>query len=924
MPIAKALRLGPTGLRGRSTECATLDRMVASVRVGESRALVLRGEAGVGKTALLDYLAKSASDLRIVRAAGMESEMALPSASVHQVCAPMLDRLGALPGPQREALGVVFGLSAGPAPDGFLVALAVLGLLSATAEQRPLLCVVDDAQWLDQASATTLGFVARRLGAEHVGLVFAEREPSPALGSIPTLEVNGLQNGDARALLNSPFPRILDERVRDRLVAETRGNPLALLELPRGMSANELAGAFGTLGANSIASHIEDSYRQRLAALPAETRQLLLVAAAEPTGDPRLLWRAAERLGIAAAAMEPAEADGLLEVSESVIFRHPLVRSAAYGSASEQDRRAVHLVIAEATDREVDPDRRVWHLASATQGPDEAVAAELIDSAGRAQARGGVAAAAAFLERSVTLTGDPALRADRALAAAQANMAAGAFDAALSLLATVEVGGPDQLRSARVELLRGQIAFASLRGREAPPLLLAAAKRLERLDLDLARTTYLEALTASSFAGRLASDGGVLAAAHAALAAPPAAEPRRVPDLLLDGLALLITKDYGTGTALVSRALAVLRASEELAEDGLRWHFLGSQAAVAVWDFESWRALLTLHVAQARREGALAALPMPLSSLAGVRVFEGDFAEAASLMAEVEAISAAAGVHPAPYGAVVLTAYQAHEQDLLRMISEGADGVLARGEGMALTLGQVARATFYNGNRRYEEALTFAQQAAEDPDELWLIPWILPELVEAAARSGNLETAAHALQRLTDSTRASGSYWARGAEARATALLSHGDETERLYLEAIAQFEGTPMRMESARTKLLFGEWLRRENRRLDARLQLRTAYEMFAAIGADTFAERAGRELMATGENVRRRGVETRNDLTAQETQIARLARDGLTNQEIGSRVFLSPRTVEWHLRKVFTKLGIRARGQLMNALPLPNAAPA
>jgi hypothetical protein len=637
MPIGKAFPLGPTGLRGRSAECATLDRMVASVRVGESRALVLRGEAGVGKTALLDYLAGSASDLQVVRAAGVESEMELPSASVHQLCSPMLDRLGALPGPQGEALAVVFGLSAGPAPDGFLVALAVLGLLSATAEQRPLVCVVDDAQWLDQASARTLGFVARRLVAEHVGLVFAECEPSAALGNVPTLEVNGLRNGDARALLNSPFPRVLDERVRDRLVAETRGNPLALLELPRGMSANELAGGFGTSATKSISSRIEASYRQRLAALPAETRLVLLLAAAEPTGDPRLLWRAAGRLGLAAASVSPAQADGLLDVGARVTFRHPLVRSAVYGSASEQDRRAVHLVLAEATDREVDPDRRVWHLASATQGPDESVASELVDSAGRAQARGGVAAAAAFLERSVALTGDPALREARALAAAQANMAAGAFDAALSLLATVEVDRPDQLRSARVDLLRGQIAFASSRGREAPPLLLAAAKRLERLDPDLARATYLQALTASSFAGRLASEGGVLATAHAALAAPPAPEPPGVPDLLLDGLAMLVTKDHAAGTPLVSRALAVLRASDELAEEGLPWHFLGSQAAVAVWDFESWRALLTLHVARAYREGALAGLPMALSSLAGVRVFEGDFAGAATLVAEVEA-----------------------------------------------------------------------------------------------------------------------------------------------------------------------------------------------------------------------------------------------------------------------------------------------
>jgi DNA-binding CsgD family transcriptional regulator/tetratricopeptide (TPR) repeat protein len=581
-------------------------------------------------------------------------------------------------------------------------------------------------------------------------------------------------------------------------------------------------------------------------------------------------------------------------------------------------------VLAEATDREVDPDRRVWHLASATEGPDEAVASELVDSAGRAQARGGVAAAAAFLERSVALTEAPALKAERALAAAQANMAAGAFDAALSLLATVAVDRPDQVQSARVDLLRGQIAFASSRGREAPPLLLAAAKRLERFDPDLARATYLQALTASSFAGRLANEGGVLATAHAALAAPPPPEPPGVPDLLLDGLAMLVTKDHRAGVPLVNRALAVLRASDEFAEEGLPWHFLGSQAAVAVWDFESWRALLMLHVARAYREGALAGLPMALSSLAGVRVFEGDFAAAATLVAEVEAISEAAGVRPAPYGAVVLAVYQSPEEDLLRTISEDADGVLARGEGMALTLGRVAKATFYNSNCRYEDALTFAQQAAEDPDELWLIPWILPELIEAAVRSGNLETAAQALRRQTNSTSASGTYWGRGAEARGTALLSHGDEAERLYLEAIAQFEGTPMRMDSARAKLLFGEWLRRENRRVDARLQLRAAYEMFAAIGADAFAERARRELMGAGEQVRKRSVETTHDLTPQETQIARLARDGFTNAEIGTRLFLSPRTVEWHLRKVFTKLGVGSRRELLKALPVLDATSA
>jgi hypothetical protein len=483
----------PESLRGRADERAVLDGLLADVRQGESRSLILRGEAGIGKTALLEYVVAAAPDLRIARAVGVEWEMELAFAGLHQLCAPMLDRLGRLPAPQRQALEIVFGLRAGAPPDRFLVGLAVLGLLSEVAEERPLLCVVDDAQWLDHASALTLGFVVRRLLAEPVGIVFAAREPGEELQHVPDLEVHGLRNGDARALLGSAVQFMLDERVRDRIVAETRGNPLALLELPRGMTATQLAGGFGVPAADAVPDRIEESFVRRLEPLTDDTRVLLLAASAEPVGDPLLLWRAAERLGIDPEAATGAADDGLLVIGERVMFRHPLVRSAMYRSAAAEERRAVHLALAEATDREADPDRRAWHLAAATAGPDEAVAVELERSAGRAQARGGMAAAAAFLQHAVVLTGDSGRRTDRALAAAEAGLQAGVFDLAHGMLATAAVGPLDELQRARLDLLRAEAAYSESHGSEAPALLLRAAKTLEPLDPRLARETYLDA-----------------------------------------------------------------------------------------------------------------------------------------------------------------------------------------------------------------------------------------------------------------------------------------------------------------------------------------------------------------------------------------------------------------------------------------------
>jgi DNA-binding CsgD family transcriptional regulator len=898
-------------LWGRRPQCEALDGLLAEVRAGRSRVLVVRGEAGIGKSALLDYAILSASGFRVARAAGVESEMELAFAALHQLCAPMLDRLERLPGPQHDAISVAFGLSAGNAPDHFLVGLAVLSLLSEVGEERPLLCLVDDAQWLDRASAQALAFVARRLLADPVALVVATREPIEEFTGLPEQLVEGLGNGDARALLGSALHVPLDERVRDRIVAETRGNPLALLELPRGLTPAQLAGGFGVLDVPGLPGRIEDGFRQRDAALPAAARRLLLVAAADPTGDPALLWRAGAGLGIGPEAAIAAEADGLLAIGARVTFRHPLVRSAVYWAALPGERRVVHRALAEATGPAADPDRRAWHRAQAAAGPDEEVAFELERSAGRAQARGGLAAAAAFLERSAALTLDPARRAERALAAAQAKYQAGAFDAALALLATAEAGPLDEFQRAQANLLRGQITFASRRGSDAPPMLLKAARRFEPFDVRLARDTYLEALSAALFAGRLAFGGGVLEVARAARAAPRPPPPARAPDLLLDGLAVLITDGYPAGVPPLKRALSAFRDEDISMREQVRWLWVACHAAIVVWDYETWHALSTRQVQLARDAGALAVLPMALTSLAAALAWPGDFAAVTALIAEAETLTEATGSQLPPYSALALAAWQGREAEVRGLIEANVNGVMRRGEGMGLANMQWATASLYNGLGRYEVALAAAQQAGEHPLELWST-LVLPELIEAAARSGKAASAADALQRLSESARASGTEWALGTEARSRALLTDGEAAESLYREAIGRLGHTRLHVALARAHLLFGEWLRRQGRRLDAREQLRRAHEMFTEFGMRGFAERARVELNATGEHTRKRIAETHDDLTPQEEQISRLVANGATNAEIAVRLFITRKTVEYHLHKVFLKLGVNSRTQL------------
>jgi DNA-binding CsgD family transcriptional regulator len=900
-------------LRGRGKQLMALDSLLADVRAGRSRALVVCGEPGIGKTALMSYAADAAPDFRVVRAQGVESEMELPFAALHQLCGRMMNRSRRLPDPQRDALDVAFGLRSGSPPDRFLVGLAVLGLLSEVAAEQPVLCLIDDAQWLDRTSAQLLAFVARRLEAESVAMIFGTRDPgaAPGVAGLPELALEGLSGADARALLESVVPGRLDERVRDRIVAESGGNPLALLELPHAVNAAELAGGFGLPGAPTSAGRIEQSFRQRIAPFPEATQRLLLLAAAEPTGDPALLWRAAGHLSIGKDAARPAEADGLLTVAARVTFRHPLVRSAVYQAASADSRRRAHHAIAEATDPGTDPDRRAWHRAQAAAAPDEDVAAELERSASRAYARGGLAAAAAFLERAAALTPAPQARAARALAAAHATYEAGMPDSAVEQLAIAQAGPLSELERARLERLHAQIAFTRLRGSDAPQLLLQAAQRLGPLDAALARDTYLEALWAAIRTG--GSGGGYTArqVAEAAWAAPRAAEPPRAVDLLLDGLTARSAKGYSAGVPALRRALKAL--CDENDGSDTRWLWLGCNTALDLWDDEACRTLAARHVRQAREAGALTMLPFALNYIAGHHLYAGEFTTAADLLEEADAITAATGNAPMADFSLLLAAWRGQASDQFEAaIREAA----ARGEGLAMAGAEFASAVLHNGLGHYEAALAAAQRASEH-DELGFGGWILPELIEAAARSGRSDVAAAALGELTERTGPFGNQWARGIEARSRALLAGGQAAEDLYRGAISQLSSGRMTVHLARAHLIYGEWLRRENRRVDARTQLRTAHQMFASMGAGGFADRAARELRATGERVHNRSTGRPAQLTAREAQIARLAGDGLSNADIAAQLFMSPRTVEYHLHKVFAKLGISSRNQLRGVLP-------
>ena len=893
-----------TVLLGRRSECLVLDRVLGAAQTGQGGTIVMCGEPGIGKSTLLDYAVDSASGFQVLRAVGNEAEKELPFAAAQQLCVPTSDTLRELPAPHRDALGVAFGHVAGSPPDRLFVGLALLGLLSQLASDRPVLCVVDDAQWLDRESAQAFAIAARRLGSEQIAFLFGARTVPNDLNGLPCLPVFGLGQADARALLRSALPDPFDEHVLERIVAETRGNPLALLELPHGLTPAELAGGFALPASVPMAGRIEASFQRRIAKLPSSSRRLLLVAAAEPTGDPGLVWRAAQYLGVDESAGAEVEAHGLLEVSPRVIFRHPLVRSAVYEAAAPVDRRDVHRALAAATDTGADPDRRAWHLAQAAWHPDDDLAKDLEVSADRAQARGGIAAAAAFLERAAELTVNSKRRADRTLAAADAKRQAGALEAALELASGAERSPLDDSQRAQLDVVRARVSFASERGRDAPRLLLAAAQHLELHDPRQARETYLDAIAAALFAGNLARSGNARDVAKAVLAAPHPPGPPSASDRLLQGLALLVTEGPVVGTPVFRQALEAFRSDTVGTEERLRWSWLAGRTAALIWDYDAWEAFTQDQVVAARAAGALTVLPLTLSEAAGVQLFAGRLSEAESLFEQADAVADATGARTARYAAVMVAAYRGCEEEARPLIDAAARDFAARGEGMGLNLTGCADAALYNGLARYEESYIAAEAALEDPYELWFWPWATVELIEAASRTGRTAAARAAYERLSESTGASGTAWAVAVDDRCRALLSEGALAEKLYRSAVDRLSSTALRLDLARTHLLFGEWLRRENRPADARGELRAAHRLFADFGSESFAERARIELRATGERTRKRSSDSSERLTPQEARVAQLVALGGTNAEIAAQMFISPSTVEYHLHKVFRKL--------------------
>jgi DNA-binding CsgD family transcriptional regulator len=902
-------------LLGRQRELAVLERLVATARDGHGAVLVVDGDPGVGKTALLECAVEAATGFRVLRTAGVEREGELDYAALQRLCSPILELSRHLPDPQRAALDVAFGRSAGDAPSPFLVGLAVLSLLSDAAEQQPLFCVVDDAQWLDGATARTLTFVARRLLAERIVLAFATRDASADFARLPLLRIGPLGRRNARALLESVLAARLDEPVLERIAAETGGNPLAILELPRGLSPSELGGGFGLPAALPLSTGIERSFRRRLAGLPRDARRLLLLAAAEPLGDSALLWRSARQFGIPEAAAQAVEAEGLLTLDGAVTFRHPLVRSAVYRSADPNERREAHRALADATDPQLDPDRRAWHRAQAASAPDEEVASELERSAGRAQARGGLAAVAAFLERAAALTPEPAHRAQRLLAAAGTKRDAGDLEAALRLLAGVEPEVLGELGHARVELLQAHIALEQWRGGDAGSLFMSAARRLEPLDAALARETYLETL-----GGAMASDvevaGSAPAVAAAARAAPPGPAPARTVDVVLDAFAIRLVDGYAAAAPTLAQALELLLATDITGGEGRRWLSLSGArdsniVALEMWDAEAVHLLAARQVQAARETGALMHLQFALSFLARSHMLAGELNTAAAVLEEAGLIAEATG-NPAHVNApMILAAFRGDEARAAELIDASHEEAVTR----RWTSNNYARAVLFNGLGRHDAACDAAWDAFQ-PDPIGYGSFLVPELAEAASRTGERAPLEHVLEWLSQRTRAINSRWASGIDARVRALASEGTAAESLYGESIVHLSRTRARLELARTHLLYGEWLRRERRRLDARTQLRTALDAFTSMGADAFAGRAERELLATGERARKRTVDTRDQLTPQEAQIGRLVAKGQTNREIAAQLYISPSTVEYHLRKAFRKLDVTSRTQLANRL--------
>lgn len=910
-------------LLGRRREQQQLAGLLGGAREGHSAVLVLRGDAGIGKTALVDAVLAQGGEFRVIRSSGAESEMELAYAGIQQVCAPLAELFGRLPKPQRTALEVALGISEGSEPpDQLLVGLALLTLLAEAGTHQPTVCVIDDAHWIDRASMQALAFAARRLLADRVVVLFATRRPVESLAGLHELVLGGLSDDDAAALLELLLPGRLSDRARASIIAESGGNPLALIELHSALGPAELAGGYGLAQAKSVSSRIELTYLQQFRTLPLPTRTLLLIAAAEPAGEPAWLWDAASRLGIGVDAAAPAEIAGLVSLNGRIRFRHPLVRSAIYGNAPLSERRRVHEALGWAITDPPAAEYRTWHRAHAASAPDENLAAELVYAAEQARKRGGIAAAAAFLAEAVGATPDPEMRARRALQAAQAKLEAGALDTAGELLDRAAALTDDESVNANADLVRAKIAFAVRRGRDGPPLLLAAAQRLSSVGSAMTRETYLEALMSALIVGRLAAhyaSSPVSIARAAEPHLPAAGTATGSVDKFLAGLVVRLTDGYAAAAPLLKDAVAEYLRELDGGTAAPHWHDITMRVCLDLFDLDTYNMLTIRQLDMLRASGQLTLVTAPLATYAGMCVTVGEFGKAAAALDELEVIATATNTPPHRVIGPYLAAYRGQDKRCL----EDADATIkestTRGEGTDVTVALYATAILHNGLAQYSLALAACTTALEY-DDIGMGVYLLVETVEAATRCGETAVAADALARLTLRAHASGTGTAHGVAARSRALAADASDPEAIdaeYRSALTHLKSSAAVVYRARTHLVYGEWLRRVSRRAEARIQLRIAYDMFADMGAEGFAARARRELQATGEPVHKRTDQhgTPVALTAQERQITRLVREGYTNSEIGAQLFISPRTVEWHLGRVFAKVGVSSRRELRTA---------
>ncbi|MET7479346.1 AAA family ATPase [Streptomyces sp. NPDC005648] len=908
---------------GRHTEREAIGRLLDAVREGLGGALVLTGEPGIGKTRLLEYAAARAAELRVVRLTAVEQETGLGFGALHRLLRPFLNRTDRLPGPQRAALDAALGLLSGPPADRHLVGLATLTLLSEAAADEPLLFLVDDAQWLDRESAEALAFTARRLHADSLGLIIAVRDGLGDNGVFDALDarsVTGLPTAQATSLLCAG-PRRVDAAVAERIVAGTGGNPLALLELVAALAPEQLSGIAPLPDPLPVGRLLEGHFRSLVRALPPETATLLLLLAAAPSDDMGTMWRAAGRLGLSARAVRPAVTAGVLDRDTPTAFRHPLIRSTVYAAAEPGERRRVHAALAAVCDPVRDADRRAWHRAEAAEGLDEGVADDLEAASERARSRGGHSQQALFLSRAAEFTGAPDKRAERLLDAAQAHLMSGDASAAQTALdlAAADVHGPvmrtRELRTwATAQMF--QLAVA-----DVPAMLMAAVARLGTQDPRLTWELLCEALNAAVVAHdtmRGMSLTEVAAAVVAARHDPDSAGRYR--DLLMEGLARRAAEGYEHGAPVLRTALDGLRGGGGIGDAHSPFAVMLCTACNDLWDVRAGRELTARLAVTDRDTGALYALGMTLLGEAGYALWDGRFTEAEVHYAEFDDIAAATAFPGAgDINRLQLLALTGREAELRAAVRRAAE-LRSMGHGVLQLMAQHALALFELGRGRYRQALKHARTVFEEDSPVGG-NLVLPLLIEAGVRAGDRDAVTRGLSRLEERAPLAGTPWALGTLALGRALTADGDEAGKFYQESIDLLGQAPLALEVARTRLLFGEWLRRRKRRSDARKQLRAACESFDTFGAVPYAERARTELLATGETARRRTEETRSDLTPRERQVASMAVSGLTNGEIATRLFVTASTVEFHLNKVFRKLGITSRRQIPRAIGEPGA---